>query len=515
VIRKYVKKTLTALLVLLSASFVIIAEDEIMIIDSNLADYDGKKITLSGNVIVDHELGKIAANQVIILPGNDEKKLRFAHLQMVDQVIINLRDGGLLTCACADLDFRNMSGKFSGNRQQEYVTYTESLRDRSNNQSRVPLVVKSCEMTVGMGRREASDVSPAKSYITDILADEHVTINYNHDFIASADQALYKRSEDHLAAEGVRNTLSGSITLRAYEHNGLCQVTNLNGDLINAAQIHIDTIKRHLTFTQPIGTLCTNRDEKHQEQLAFSADILTWEESKDLLRLQNHVVLFQQGLGNLKSDKDVQITLIAVNGRKQLRTIDCFGQTELIFSDETKKISHKLTCYGRANVNHLNLKTVMQSPLDETGLTLADQQIFFEDRNGEIFADKLTLEYAYRDGVIVPAKLILEGNVNILNRFAEGTEENPKDILQYAIADIVEYNPKTLEMSFYSSKNRRVLFFDKVNNIQVSAPALKIKRDAATKKETIKGIGDVRFSFAEHELEQLKKRFHFDESVQK
>ena len=93
----------------------------------------------------------------------------------------------------------------------------------------------------------------------------------------------------------------------------------------------------------------------------------------------------------------------------------------------------------------------------------------------------------------------------MLNRFA-GLEED-RDLHQYAIADIVEYVPKTMEMSFFSSNNRRVLFFDKVNNIQVSAPALKIKRDAATKKDTIKGMGDVRFSFAENEARTAQKTF--------
>ena len=156
-------------LVLASYSTAIYAEEEIMIIDSNLADYDGKKIVLNGNVIVEHELGKISANQVTIYPGSEERKMRFALLQMIDQVSIALKDGGQLSCACAELDFRSGTGKFSGNAQQEYVIYTESLRDKANIHSLVPLVVKSLEMTARLGRNEAANENSPKSFITIFL----------------------------------------------------------------------------------------------------------------------------------------------------------------------------------------------------------------------------------------------------------------------------------------------------------------------------------------------------------
>ena len=79
------------------------------------------------------------------------------------------------------------------------------------------------------------------------------------------------------------------------------------------------------------------------------------------------------------------------------------------------------------------------------------------------------------------------------------------------IADKVEYTPQTNEAVFTSHNNlKRVLFYDKANDMEVSATTLKIKRDEATKKETVKGIGDVRFSFVENEFEQLRKRFVID-----
>jgi hypothetical protein len=80
-----------------------------------------------------------------------------------------------------------------------------------------------------------------------------------------------------------------------------------------------------------------------------------------------------------------------------------------------------------------------------------------------------------------------------------------KAFLEYALADVVEYSPQTKEVQLSALNKGRVLFFDKVNNLQISAPALKIKRDAVTQKDSIQGVGDVRFNFVKHELDKMKK----------
>ena len=62
-------------------------------------------------------------------------------------------------------------------------------------------------------------------------------------------------------------------------------------------------------------------------------------------------------------------------------------------------------------------------------------------------------------------------------------------------------------MVLSASEGNRVLLFDKVNNIQMSAPSLKIQHDPSSQKELIKGMGDVRFTFLEKELAQVKQHF--------
>src|SRR5262249_30835599 len=97
------------------------------------------------------------------------------------------------------------------------------------------------------------------------------------------------------------------------------------------------------------------------------------------------------------------------------------------------------------------------------------------------------------------------------NSYAANPQTAHSPLVQYALADRVEYFPKNQEALFSTKgSGRRVLYYDTANDMQVSAPALRIKRDQVTHKDSVKGIGDVRFNFVEHEidqLEQLRKRF--------
>lgn len=485
-------------------------EEQGMVIDSAVADYDGRKITLSGSVVVEHDLGKISANFVELVPSREGKKLRFESLTMKENIQIALKDGGKLSCAYAYLDYGALTGNFKGDFQQEYVIYTEGYRDKEN--MIIPLVVKSRQMDVQIALQEDKSKS-AKSRISAIEANDNVTVNYNHEFIAAADQASYQRlpTEAMNPSESQNTQLPGLIFLRAAEQNGLCQVTNRNSDLIRANHICIDTVKRQLLFANPKGSISTGRDAAQKERIDFSSDTMTWDALTDILTLQDHVVMNQSGLGRLTTEKELRFFRHAIAGAKQLRSIESPGPVVLTITDEKKALEHTLTCHGTLVVNHQNLKTVMESPRDENGEVIPNKQVSFQDNMGVIYADRLKIDYQIKDNEITPIKMTLEGNVQILNRGSIGQDQE-EAFRQFALADVVEYSPQAKEVSLTASRGKRVLFLDKINGLEVSAPALKVRRDQTTKKESIQGVGDVRFNFVETELQQMKKFFPGKES---
>lgn len=485
-------------------------DDLVMLVDSDLADYNGKKITLSGNVLVEHELGSIAANWVELTPETIQKKINFNMLDMKNEVKISLRDGGQLSCASANVDYKTLQGHFQGNPQQEYVVYTENCSDKAG--TLIPLVVKSRQMLIKIDRSEINTTKSPHSCISSITADENVTVNYNNDFIAAADHATYQRQAADPDTIAKQSTMTGLISLRAKEENGLCQVRNHNGDLIKASNICIDTINHHLLFGYPRGAIYVSREKGSKERIDFAADTMTWDDQQNLLVLRDHVVISEMGIGQLTTDKEIRITQQTVDGLKHLNAIESLGPTTLTFSDEEKELAHTLICHGTLFIDHKRLQTTMDSPLDENGNVITGMQVYYQDNMGEIYADKLYITYAVINHSLVATKLLLEGNVHIMNRCTIDPERQ-SPYLQYALADTVEYTPQAKEISLAAKGKRHVLFFDKVNNLQVSAPGLKIRRDQTTKKESIQGIGNVRFNFVEKEFDEMDKYFHLKSAM--
>jgi lipopolysaccharide export system protein LptA len=140
----------------------------------------------------------------------------------------------------------------------------------------------------------------------------------------------------------------------------------------------------------------------------------------------------------------------------------------------------------------LNLKNNVVVRSKEFGMLCSDRaELKTGDGNGAL--NKMTN--------LKNALVRFAGNVKMCNHFAGNAREvTPLD--QYALADAITYTPKNRLLTLHSSGSHRVLFYDKANRVQVSAPKVVIFGN-----HTFKGVGDVRCTFAEQELEVLKKQF--------
>ena len=159
-------------------------------------------------------------------------------------------------------------------------------------------------------------------------------------------------------------------------------------------------------------------------------------------------------------------------------------------------------CYGSMSLDKEMQLISMISPVNSAGFTERGAQVFFQDGMAKMAADRVNL-YFVEETVL--EKVVLEGRVQLINRLAQfSNEETP---LQYALADAIEYLPRTKELNLVSNGKQRVLFQDSINHIQISAPSLKIKRSTPVQRGYIQGVGDVRLSFAKNEVDLLKETF--------
>lgn len=488
------KKWLFLFLFGLSSGF---AQEELMTLESAQVTYQDKKILLNGHVTIEHDLGKVQAERMV-LSTSEDKKLSPESLEIEEAVSLVFKEGGELNCDSAFLDYKALSGTFRA-KDDRFVDYLEKTFDQSGNI--IPMRVKSRQMEVLLENQKQASVN--KKFIHELKALEDVTIEYNQEFQAKGDLAHYFRFPHP------QKHFSGMLVLQSQQEDSLCELSQAEGNTIYSPRIEINTETRNLKFMKPKGVLKLNG----KIPLEFSSQSLIWDDQKHLLTFQKNVFINQTGFGNITNDREILIYLHEVEGKQKLRMIDSSGQTKLNYIDSEKQFIHALSCYGKVLVDHEHLQTTLESPRDDKGEVPKDLQIYFSDHYGEIFADQAVLHFEELNGTPELKQILLKGNVKILNRTSLNLSD-AGEFLQYILAERVEFFPKSQQITFIGTKKNRVLFMDEVNSVQISAPALKMIRDPKSQKDSIKGSGDVRFSFLEKELELLRKRFELKKEPQ-
>jgi len=486
--------------------------EDAMTVNSGEVQYNGKEIILVGQVIVQHALGLISAHHLSVLPSIKDKKNKFGFLKINEDVEIQFKQGGKLYCQQAEVDYANMQGTFSGNAAQPDVTYLNRGEQKEANQKeRAPLEFKSIQMTLELIRETSSLSSPAPSSartrIKQIEADRNVRVHYNQDYLLLADHARYQCIPDETSA------LAGFLTLSVKDNLPACTLTNLNGDNLSAQVIKLNTIERILWLEHPVGTFYIRRKSQPTQTLEILAKELVWEDEKQNLQLKREVNVTQNQSLNIHTSHEISITQAMIEGEKTIKSLYSPQDTQVSYTDFQKKQVHKVNCPGPFNIDHERQEMLLQGLLNSVGQRDEEQQVFLDDVQGEMYADQVLIQYTWINRQFVPEKIILEGNVRLMNRF-NGHEEESGGVLHHVLADRVDYFPKKREMLLTGFDGRRVLFFDKSNNVQMSAPSLKVQNDPITQKAAVQGFGDVRFTFIEKELEQLKNHFPFQKELQ-
>ena len=471
---------------------------EMMRVNSGEAQYDGKEIVLVGQVNVQHSLGEISARRLCIQPASGkEKKNKLGLLKISENVHIKLEGGGELACEEAEVDYSKLEGVFLGNSASPDVIYTAEGSDDKNPQ----LMVKSTRMVVDLFREEA------KTLVKQIHALQNLRINYRQEYLLHADCAVYQT----IASEP--SSPAGLLTLTMDGPNATCQLTTIHGDHVQAKKIQAATIERRLWLETPRGILNMHREADSPQTLEFEANELAWDDQAGFLHLKGKVNIIQNETLQVSTDYEISISQIIVNGQKTLRSIKAPQKVQVSYQDMLKGRAHKIICPGSLTIDHERQEIILQGSSDQSGKEEI-QQVYIEDAMGEMYADYIKMNYSWENRQFTPKNILLEGHVRLLNRF-DGHIQESGSVLHYALADRMDYFPKEQEIILAGSKDTRVLFFDKVNNVQMSAPSLKVKRDAETGKNFIQGLGDVRFTFMERELEQLKQHFRLEETSHK
>lgn len=197
----------------------------------------------------------------------------------------------------------------------------------------------------------------------------------------------------------------------------------------------------------------------------------------------------------LIGDVIVENAMGRVSAKKAVLRRDAAGITKIDFPWIELISAVTLTL---PNGNYLNCEYVFLDYTKMTSHCTGNPQIAYSDERTEVWADEAYVDYIEAEGSIQPVKVRLVNNVSLINLQCD----------QYALAERVTYYPKE-QLMVLEGKENRVLFFDKQQNMQISAHTVRAKRNLETHKDSIQTVGNVRFMFGPEELCKLKERFQW------
>ncbi|MGK5594114.1 MAG: hypothetical protein ACSNEK_01990 [Parachlamydiaceae bacterium] len=435
-------------------------EADVVSIKALDADYSEQTLTLKGSVELNHAFGKVLS-EMAIFNTNDRAELTKISLQ--EDVKLILKNQSRLEADQAEIDCQAGKGAFIA-RNDVKVHFCDPLKY---------LNIYSFNMRVLW--------NPTKKKLSTrefdglLVAEDQVEIHYGQQLSAFGDFASYSEKE---------------IVLTHLNDQELCKIT-LNGkDKIFSDRVTLLPAQRMIFFSNPSGEII-----REEETICFSAKSMHWNDLEQLLVLNEQVKIEGNELGVIEAQGPVTLYLKEQDGARELAKIVCQNDVELAMKDKNKDKHHLLASESLIIDKEAETIEVYSKP---------NQPAYFKDKHGSIIANHMRLCYSSEDKT--PLRLIVDGEVRIVNKFSL----NEDNILQYILADLAEYEFRDRELTL-SGGDTRVLLYDKLNNLELSAPILKIKRDRITDKDSVSGIGDVRFVFIDQELEKIKNRFQSQE----
>lgn len=167
-------------------------------------------------------------------------------------------------------------------------------------------------------------------------------------------------------------------------------------------------------------------------------------------------------------------------GCQDVQFIEARGNVKLLYHDEWELASNSAR-YDKEE----NKVAFLVDPV-------GDSAVFFHDVKGKMYAKSAVFDLSSK-------QCILEGDVRMIQR------EGPLE--QYAIAEKVILLKEENAARFFSKNGGKVLFYDRVNRLQISAPEIYMVKDPINNKDSVKGVGKVRFHFKDEEYERLRQYF--------
>lgn len=428
-------------------------------IASDDASYDGSGLVLKGHVTLDHGIGTMEAEEAHLQKQVEGQPFPFSFIHLEKGVNLHLNSDAHLICDRADLDFTTLQGALTAATR---VVYTDHLK-RKNTHTAFQLVGKVVDLQFTKKENTTFDVQT-------VIAREDVELTYASDYILTTDAILYQKELVDPSQNEFRSHLSSHGSEK-------CLLTH-HADTVEADRFDLDIVHSKLLLTYPQGV---------KGGAKFTANTLSWEHEKNTVILKGDPKVSDPTLGDISTDLEIHL----FETKNHLAGFKSFGNTQIHYHNK-----HSLESHGTVTFDREKQIGSVESPVID-GSVPDKLQLFYEEVEMGVFADKADIEYTENQNQFQPVSIALKGHIKVISR------NNDK----FAVADRLTYHPTTRTFILAADPGKKVLFVNDQENIRISAQEVHITHDPTTKQQIVKGIGNVQLALTTEEQLILNKYF--------
>lgn len=453
------------------------------LVSSENASYDGQDLILSGHVVIDHILGKMQARKAL-LKRQEKTNFPFNQIELDQEVLILLKEHGRITADRADFDLQKHRGILSSNQKQN-VKYQDMIHDKR--EKLIPFSIEGRSLELKLSSKEEKN----REYLIDsICAQQNVAISYANAFFLTAVKATYNQLD-------LINQWKGLISAYGQDSDNNCCLTHEQG-IVHAKQIDINLVDSYLQLFHAKGVLQSFLSPKAEKSfLYFSTDSLNWNDLEKKLLFKGPTQIEEQDLGIIHTQDELIIRNCTIDHKMVFQTLDAKGHTLMIYKD-LQGSSHRIEGHGRLYIDQNKLQAWMKSPQDQDGNI--QNQLHYETEDLNVFSDSAQLDYININHHVKPSSIVLREHVRLLSK-------DPDKPAQLALADKLSYSLDTHSIILSAHPGKKVLFWDGLQELKISAPEVHITTDYLTREKVIKGVGKVQFAFSKEEQSQFNQYF--------
>ena len=448
------------------------------------AIFSNDRLILKEKIELQHKLGQISAQSAEFEHFQLNKNNPFSNVLLQGDVRVLFISGGEIKSPRAYIDYLNNQIMFSSDSLEKTVCYTDIFQSKEGKD--LSLKISSRQADVCIMDKKTLEKQKSIHNISILTFEKNVHIVFSDEYTFWGGKALY------LSKEKKETKKWGELSLFPEKNVNFCHFSSGDNTIL-ASSIQVNIENKEIIFNKAKGNISSFLGE--QKNISFSSDNMFWDHFSRRLVMKGNVSLKEKDYCFLTAKK---VELYQQKGSSELaiQKIKTFGETEFFFIKEGEIIS-SLQCYGSIELDNNNKTFIAHAKKKRSPLA---EKILFRDKDIILYADTAKVSYRQEEEFFRIDEIILQGEVLFIS-------QKIKDTLSFGIADKLTYLPTNKNLMLESLPQKKVLFWKDDDSLRLSANAIHVHCDDLTKKEAIKGIGSVRFSFNLEEEEFFHKIF--------